>query len=290
MSVEVSGINYYPIKSCAGTEANELEVTNTGFMHDRGWMVAGVDGVFMSQRKNPEMALISPVVVGDTLEVSAPAMDKLVLPIKSKTWGMEVVTVHKKPVSAESAGHEAASWFSEYLRADVHLVRANQDLPRFITDRYRQDGSANRVAFADSFAFLLTNEASLDELNTGLEVPVPMNRFRPNIVVRGAELGPFEEDYWREIRIGSMRAFVVRACARCAVPDTDQATGLRPNRPVTAALSATRHGVDMTDPEEMPKGNFFGQNLNHAYEAGQTIKVGDEVVVLDRSEKPNFLS
>lgn len=300
MSIEVSGLSYYPIKSCAGISTDSLEVTETGFEYDRNWMVVDSYGNFMSQRKNPEMALIEPRILDSTLSVTAPHMEEFSFPIN---WfaGIEPVvdvTVHKKPVKARSEGDEAAEWFSEFLKTDAKLVTLVPGLPRQITDRYHKDNGSNQVGFADSFPFLMTSEASLAELNAHLTEPVAMNRFRPNIVVSGSDLEAYDEDFWREIRIGHMRAFVVRACDRCPVPDTNQTTGLRPDRPVTAALRETRHGTDPSDPKN-PQGNFFGQNLNHVYDSKhpyyvfdeeRIIELGDEIVIINRSDERNFIT
>lgn len=288
MSIEVTALNYYPIKSCAGTAANELEVTETGFRYDRDWMVIDRNDAFMSQRKNPEMALIKPYIDGDNLHVKAPSMEELTVPIEVESGEVELCTVHKKNVFAQPVSSEANEWFSEYFKmAGARLVHVRSDFPRPITDRYRKPKATNKVGFADSFAFLLTSEVSLASLNLHLDEAIPMNRFRPNIVVNGPGLEPYDEDFWREVKIGGMRAFVVRACARCAVPDTEQTTGQRPDRPVTAALKESRHGFDSTDPD-LPQGNFFGQNLNHILEPGLTIKVNDAVTVLRRSGERNI--
>lgn len=286
MSIEVSGLNYYPIKSCAGTVDTELMVTETGFLNDRAWMIVDSQGTFMSQRKNPEMALIRPIVEAGQMKVNAPGMESLVIQDTPANDSAIETTVHKKTVSAISYGEDVSGWFSEYLKTTVELVKINPQQPRETTDRYHVSGASNRVGFADSFAFLLASEVSLEELNNHLEDPILMNRFRPNIVISGEDLKPYEEDYWRELKIGSMSAFIVRACDRCPIPDTDQLTGARDSRPVTAALRKTRYGIDETHPDKI-KGSFFGQNLNHVFRLGQTIQVGDPIEVVCRSTKRN---
>ncbi len=288
MNIEVSSLRYHPIKSCAEVVANELEVVETGFKHDREWMVVDENGKFLSQRTDPKMALIQPEIYNGYLQVEAPGMS--LMPMLTDLHDREEIDViiHKKPAKGLVMGGEVAAWFSQYLQKDVQLVQVPPKSRREINGRYHYVETTNKVGFADSYSFLLTSEASLGELNAHLNESVLMNRFRPNIVVNGDDLEAYEEDTWRELRIGELRAFVVRACERCPIPDTDQATGVRAKeRAVTAALRATRHGVDLTDPDQK-QGNFFGQNLNHVYEPGEVIRVGDQVQIFDRATEPNI--
>ena len=288
MSIEVTGLNYYPVKSCAGISAQELDVTETGFLYDREWMVVDGEGTFMSQRQNPEMVLIRPEIEVGWLKFEAPGMEDLAVPVYPPDNENLETKVHKASVGAISYGKDASDWLSEYLKTEARLVKTNPDQPREIIERYQREGASNCVGFADGFAFLLASEVSLEELNAHLPEPVPMNRFRPNIVIKGEDLEAYEEDYWPEVRIGNMWSFVVRASARCPIPDTDQSTGIRPeDRPVTAALRATRHGLDTTNLNQ-GRGNFFGQNLNHVFQEGITIKVGDEVEPLGVTTKRNI--
>lgn len=290
MSIEVSSLHYYPIKSCGGIEARVIEVVETGFKHDREWMLVDANNKFMSQRSHKEMALIQPFIEDGQLRVSAPDMEDLSVPINSATDESITAILHKLPVDGQIVSAESTEWFSDFFHADVRLVHSPPETPRQINYRYHKNDGTNRVGFADSFAFLLTSTVALDQLNTNLEESVPMNRFRPNIVVSDPDnnLEAYGEDYWREIKIGKLRAFVVRGCDRCPIPDTDQRTGERPDRPVTAALKQTRHGADATHPDQK-EGNFFGQNLNHVFEPGQIIKVGDQVEILKRSTERNII-
>jgi uncharacterized protein YcbX len=118
-----------------------------------------------------------------------------------------------------------------------------------------------------------------------------MDRFRPNIVIDGTDLAPFEEDYWRELRIGDMEAFVVGACGRCPIPDTDQSTGYREvgMGEVTRILKSYRSGTDLVSPR-LSKGHFFGQNVLHAvgFNPGDVIRVGDHVTVTQRASTRNI--
>jgi len=132
---------------------------------------------------------------------------------------------------------------------------------------------------------LLASEPSLASLHSHLDEPVPMNRFRPNIVVDGDDLPPYDEDHWTEIRIGTLAAYVVKGCDRCSIPDTDQRTAAV-GKAVRLALR-TRRGVNAHDPTN--KGVFFAQNLNHVYAPGTVIRLGDAVRVITRSATPNVV-
>lgn len=281
-NTEVTGIYIHPIKGCGAVPLRQAGVTEMGLQYDREWILCGPDGGFMSQRKEPELALVQPMITDGSLVVTAPGMGSLAVSLEAE--GPEKpVEFFKKGGMGQSQGADAAGWFSEYLGKDVELFRVSQ--PRTVKPECQVDGATSQVGFADAFPLLITSEASLAELNSQLATPVPMDRFRPNIVVNGDSLQPYDEDYWRKAKIGDLTLFVVRACARCPVPDTDQATGVRNDRPVTAALRATRHGID---PVNDSKGNFFGQNAVHVFEPGMTVSLGDVVTVLDRSQDRNL--
>jgi uncharacterized protein YcbX len=154
-----------------------------------------------------------------------------------------------------------------------------------VKSRYQAPGASNLLGFADANSMLLASEPSLARLNEELEEPVPMSRFRPNIVVDGDELTPYDEDYWIKLEIGCLGAFVVKPCARCVIPDIDQETAVT-GKAVRRALS-TRSGVSAYDYSQ--QGVFFAQNLNHAYEPGVKVSVGDAVRVIERGTGPNVL-
>ena len=157
--------------------------------------------------------------------------------------------------------------------------------PRGSSPPATSPAASNQVGFADGHSMLLAAEPSLARLNTEMDEPVPMNRFRPNVVVDGPALEPYDEDFWTEVQIGAMAAFVVKACDRCAIPDVDQDTAVT-GKAVRRALT-TRKGVNAHD--DANTGVFFAQNLAHAYAGGLTISVGDPVRIVGRSAKPNVV-
>lgn len=279
---EVSGLTIYPIKGTAPTNLEEATFTERGIQYDREWIVCSPEGSFMSQRKEPQLAVVKADITNGDLVVNAPGMETLVVDLE--TQGEErTVDFFNKAGTGIVQGAEAAEWFSDFLGKDAELLRVAQ--PREVKEECQVEGAATSVGFADAFPSLIVNEASLAELNGHLEQEIPIDRFRGNIVVSGEQLDAYDEDYWREIKIGSLRMFIVRACARCPVPNTDQQTGIRTDREVTTALRQTRHGIDLVNGKP---GDFFGQNAIHVFEPGTTIRVGDTVEVVERSDERNF--
>jgi uncharacterized protein len=288
--ITVTALNVYPFKSCAGIRLDEARVAPSGLEHDRQFMLVDDRDDFVSQRKVPELALITPTLGAASITLAAPGMTDVEVPleIEPDDERLVVATVHDKPVAGQIVGEELNEWFTTFLpRYKRHrrfrLLRVREDRPRHVTERYRRPEASNRVGFADGHPLLLATEPSLARLNEELEEPVPMNRFRPNIVVDGAALAPYDEDFWTRVRIGELSAFVVKASDRCVTTDVDQDTAAT-GKAVRRALR-TRRGVNAHD--ESNTGVFFAQNLNHVYEPGITVRVGDRLRVLDRSAEPN---
>jgi hypothetical protein len=290
--ITVTGLVTYPVKSCAGIALEEARVTPRGLELDRNFMLVGDDHSFISQRKVPELALIVPSVGESSISLTAPGMERVEIPLELEPDDSKLVTatVHDKPVAGQLLSEDLSEWFTTFLprykdNERFHLLRVREDLPRLIKELYRQPDASNQVGFADGNSMLLASEPSLAQLNTELDQPVPMNRFRPNIVVDGPGLAPYDEDHWARISVGVLDAYVVKACDRCAIPDVDQSTAVT-GKAVRRALR-TRKGANAHDPSN--KGVFFAQNLNHVYAPGVTVKLGDPVRVLSRTAQPNVV-
>ncbi len=289
-AIAVTGLNTYPVKSCAGVALEKSRVTPTGLELDRDFMVVDDDNDFVSQRKVPELALVVPMIGESSITLSAPGMEGIDVPLQIERDDDRLVTatVHDKPVVGQIVGEDLNEWFTDFLprykqNRRFRLLHIRNDLPRYIKERYRRSGATNQVGFADGSSMLLATEPSLAQLNTQMDAPVPMNRFRPNIVVDGEGLAAYDEDRWTQVRIGALVAFVVKASDRCVTTDVDQQTAVT-GKAVRRALR-TRKGVNAYD--ETNTGVFFAQNLNHVYTPGVTIGVGDTVEVVDRSTEAN---
>jgi uncharacterized protein YcbX len=262
--LHVSELWVYPVKSMAGTSLTVAEVADRGFADDRRWMVVDASGRFMSQRKHPRMARIHPTVDATHLSLEAPGAPSLRLR-RDQTWPWEgPAQVWQTRCAAVSMGAAAAAWLSRYLETTCTLVYM-PDASRRGVD-HASAGPADLVGFADQFPFLLTLEASLADLNGRLAAPVPMARFRPNIVVAGG--GAFAEDDWQRLQVGDVAFDVVKPCARCVIVDTDQVTGERHHDVLEPLSRYRRRG----------KGVIFGQNLIHRGRGA--VSVGAPVRVL----------
>jgi uncharacterized protein len=290
--IKVTGLYTYPVKSCAGISLGETPVTPRGLLYDRDFMLIDAHNRFVSQRQVSELALIRPTIAGDRLRMSAPGMPALGVPLaRDANPGDRIeATVHEHPVVGTCVGSEYDEWFSAFLppygeTARYRLLRVLEREARPVGGRYRRADASNELGFADSQPLLLASERSLAALNALMDLPVPMNRFRPNIVIDGPELDAYEEDHWTQLRLGELRAYVVKGCDRCAIPDVDQQTA-RTGKEVRRALVA-RRGFNAHDLSNT--GVFFAQNLNHVYAPGTTVRVGDPVEVLERQEAPNVI-
>ena len=264
--MKLAAIHCYPIKSCAGFALEHARLDAYGLEHDRRWLVTDPGGQFLSQRDWPRMALIRPAVLAKGLELSAPGMEPLQVPIPSKRSPQRQVTVWRDHCTALDAGDEAARWLSDFLKMGCQLVRMGPGFQRPVSAPFAVGD--DQVSFADGFPFLLASTASLEDLNARLQEPLPMDRFRPNLVISGAQ--PFAEDCWAQIRIGDVVFHAVKPCARCTVTTVDQTTGVRGKEPLIT-LASYRKTADGRI--------LFGQNLIHQPKGGQ-VSVGDFVEVI----------
>jgi uncharacterized protein len=274
MSIVVTQLYRYPVKSCRGISLQSAEVDARGLVDDRRWMVVDARGDFRTQRELPRMALIETALQNGHLTLRAPQQMPLSVPVEANGAARTSVTVWRDSgVDALDLGEEAAEWLSDVLSEPVRLVHLAPDAVRQVDLNFAQPG--DQVGFADGFPFLLISEESLDDLNRRLDSPLPMNRFRPNIVVRGLDdaLSPFAEDTWATIRIGGpdgIRFEVVKPCGRCAITTTDQETAERGVEPLRTLATYRNIGWGSS-----PK---FGQNLIHR--GSGALRVGDPVEVL----------
>ena len=227
----LSQLILYPIKSCAGVVVDEATVTTAGLaaegVHDREWMVVAPDGQFLTQREYPRMALLVPRVEGDALVVRAPGMAPLALPLApAGDAPARMVRIWDDEVDAADCGDGAAEWISRTLGTRCRLVRFRPGVVRPTSTKWT-GGVVARTRFADGYPLLLTGAASLADLNRRLVAAgrdeLPMDRFRPNVVVAGIEA--FEEDYVESFTAGEVVIKPVKPCARCPIPAIDQRTG-----------------------------------------------------------------
>lgn len=219
--MRLTELNLFPLKSARGTSLHSAELTPRGLRHDREFMLVSAKDEFMSQRRFPRMALIRPSYDGTILTLEAPGVEPLVHKAVDNGPIRDVI-VQRKPCQGIDQGAEAATWFSSYLGVGCRLVR--------FTGRRPTGRGGGEVAFADGYPILLISAESLADLNGRLDEPLPMNRFRPNLVVEG--LGPFAEDSARLLRIGETLIELVKPCARCVLTTVDQETAAKGHEPL----------------------------------------------------------
>ncbi|MGI8554576.1 MAG: MOSC domain-containing protein [Dehalococcoidia bacterium] len=264
--ITVTALYHYPIKSCAGRPLERAEFDRRGILHDRELMLVDSAGkCFLTQRELPRMALIRPRISETTLTVESVGMPPLIVPILPD-GPQYPVTIWRDTCRAVDQGEAAAAWFAAFLGVDCRLVRLTDGFVRPVDPAYATD-PADEVGFADGYPFLLLSEESLADLNRRLAEPLPVNRFRPNILVAGGGQ-PYLEDHVKTLRIGSVIFHVVKPCARCTIPTTDQETGARGKEPLATLATYRRAGNAV----------LFAQNLIHT--APGAIRVGDPVTVL----------
>lgn len=226
----VSSLHRYPVKSCRGSSLESARVERRGFALDRRFMVVDEGGAFRSQRADPELARVDVLVRDDRVRLSRDGADPISIPLATVEAGPALPTsVRTWSGTSVDQGDEAAAWFSSLLGSPSRLVYMPDDVHRPIgAKRLVADG--DEISFVDAAPLLLTCTTSLAELQAHMDEPVPMDRFRANLVVEGTE--PWEEDDWREIRIGTAAFAVVSDCTRCVITTTDQLDGTRHREPL----------------------------------------------------------
>jgi uncharacterized protein YcbX len=275
----LTSLHRYPVKSCAGEELESASVEPWGLAGDRRWMVVDDDGECVTAREHPRMLLVRPVITSDELELSAPGAPDLRVQVPQHLELVPVTVFGRAPFLASLAAVDAHTWFSRLLGASVRLVYEDDPTRRTANPTFTR--TPTPVSFADGYPMHLATEDSLDVLNERIadgpradEAPLSMVRFRPNLVVRGAE--PWAEDGWRRLRIGEALFRLVKGCDRCAVAATDPDTGVRDHEP-TATLARFRRWDGAV---------WFGMNLVPD-NPGAVVTVGDEVEVLEAEDAPD---
>lgn len=270
----IAGLHIYPVKSCAGIALEQATLSQTGLENDRRWMIVDERMRFITQREQPRLALIKPSLFNGGLQLDAPNLPSLYIePVKPTATAMEV-TVWRDQCNAFDEGDAAGEWLSHFLQKPVRLVCFDDSRPRASSRDWTGEVEAlNR--FSDGYPMLVISRASLADLNSRLAAPLPMNRFRPNIVIDGVPA--YGEDSVHELADGGLRLRVVKPCTRCKITTTDQATGTVMGTEPLATLMKYRRSVEL-------RGVMFGQNVISVAGVGSTLKVGQRLAVSWREQ------
>ena len=274
-TAEISGLTIYPVKSMQGIELERAELTLHGLQNDRRFMVVRANGRFVTQRDLSRLALVQTSLDEDGIVLSMDGHGSVTVPfladdgerIQTKVWGDECETVDQ--------GESISRWLTSALESSgtLKLVRM---APGFVRPQSQPENLGTKTAthFADAAPFLVANESSLDVLNRELKTrghsSVPMNRFRPNIVVRG--LAPFAEHEIAELSSENYRLGLCHPCERCVVTTIDQATGIKnPGRQPFTTLG------DINPMPGTKRAPAFAQNAILKEGEGQAIALGDRL-------------
>ena len=262
MSLKLSEIWIYPIKSMAGIALDRADVLSKGLRFDRRFMLADDHGVAITQREVPQLALCRPAINDHNIEVRyGDAFIKI--PLAPQSGRIINASVWGDAIQAIEVDEEISRWFCEALNISCRLLYFPEHHARPVDAKYQI--SEENVSLADAFPFLIIGESTLADLNERLDSPIPMNRFRPNFVFSGGKA--FAEDTWFEFSIGDCHFTAMKRCARCIIITTDQETTQRSAEPLRTL--ATYRGENNKV--------YFGQNVLHR--KGNSVKIGDEINV-----------
>ncbi len=268
----LSRIRLYPIKGCAGTDVQEAHMDERGLRYDRRWLLVNELGLGLQQFDFPRLACITVSLDDDGLCIQAPGMSVLRIPVSPQHAQSCVVRWYQGNCEALPASDEADAWFQDFLHVWCRLVFMPESTPRFVEAQYARN---HDLAAFTSFPYHLLGAGSLEDLNQRLATPVPLERFRPNLVIAGAPA--FAEDSWRTFQINQQTFHVVKPCKRCAITTVDASRGVRTNKEPMATLARYR-----TFQREV----LFGQYL--LAEGAGMLRVGDGVQISAYQAPPSL--
>ena len=270
--MKLSEIIIYPIKSLGGISLNESIVEEKGLQLDRRWMLVDENGEFLTQREFPKMATLKVLLESESLKIFN-RTESFSVPFQPTSSDKIKVRIWQSKCDAVLYDEAVNSWFSSILKMNCRLVLMPEDTKRKVSPMYAVRKFQDVVSFADGYPVLLIGENSLNDLNEKLENPIPMNRFRPNLVVKNSE--PFAEDTWKKIRIGEAIFHLVKPCARCVMTTINQDTGVSDGKDPLKTLAKFRLRKSVSGQKIL-----FGQNLI-AENFGAKINLGDNVEIIE---------
>lgn len=265
----ITGIFSYPVKSCRGIAHERARLAATGFEGDRHWMLVRPNGRFVTQRELPRMALIGTQLTRSSLALSAPGMPPLEVSRDAQGLSREV-TVWKFDGRGIDCGDDAAEWATRFLETPLRLVRFDPDAPRVCSPEWTP-GARAVTEFADGFPILVISRASLADLNSRLPQSLPMERFRPNVVIDGVDA--YGEDRMHELRAGAVTLRIVKPCSRCSITTTDQQRGEVDGVEPLRTLKEYRYDPNL-------RGVLFGQNAIVVDGVGEHLQIGQRLDVI----------
>lgn len=268
--LQISQLFIYPIKSLGGIAMQQVEITATGFKHDRRWMLVDEHNVFLSQRSHPQMALLQAGENNEGIFVfhKQHPLQSILLPFAMEYKKKQLVTVWDDTCNALEADEEINCWFTDMLHIDCKLVYMPDSTKRWVDKKYAANEEI--TSFSDGYPILMIGQMTLDNLNKKLVDPLPVNRFRPNIVFTGGHA--HIEDEMAAFSIEELNFLGVKPCARCVITSIDQQTAIAGKEPLK-----TLSGYRMKNNKI-----YFGQNV--LQQQNGFIKIGDELKIITQQE------
>ncbi|AMR32748.1 oxidoreductase [Mucilaginibacter sp. PAMC 26640] len=271
--LQISQLYIYPIKSLGGIALDAAQLTNRGLQHDRRWMLIDENNRFLSQRENLQMALLKTEMAKGGIRVTyAPDASEILIPFLPQTNELLEVIIWDDTCAAALVSPAVDAWFTQKLNMPARLVYMPDNTERQTDLRYTEKGTF--TSFSDGYPMLIIGQASLDDLNSRMPEPLPIERFRPNIVFAGGE--PYSEDTMKHVEAGGVNMYGVKLCSRCVMTTIDQNNATKGKEPskTLAKYRLRNHKI------------YFGQNLVHSGEG--ILSVGDVLTVLQRHTEERF--
>ena len=262
-TITLSEIYVYPVKSFAGIKVDVWDVDEKGLAYDRKWMLIDEHNRFLSQRKTPRMSMIKTGIVNDKLILGIPGMDEISVPLNPEDGERIETHIWHDQCPARLISEKADQQLSEFLKIPCRLVYQPNETVRKVDQNFAKPD--DKINFTDGFPFLLISQNSLESLNSKMDTPLPMYRFRPNLVVSGCT--GYAEDYWRHISIANINFRLPKPCSRCVVTTVNPELA-RYNKEPLRTLNRLR---------KWQKGVYFGQNAIH--DKPGKLTVGDTIRV-----------
>jgi uncharacterized protein YcbX len=270
--LQLSEIWIYPVKSFGGISLSQAHVTDRGLEHDRRWLLVDANGLFLSQRENPELALFQTEIAMDFLSITHREKSETIqIPLHQtflETQEKITVTVWEDTIEAYEVNQTTTDWFTKILGFATRLVYMPDESHRKVEAEYAVT-KTDIISFSDGYPFLIIGQSSLNDLNSRLKQSLPMNRFRPNFVFTGGL--PYAEESWKEFTIGGLSFFGVKPCGRCIMTTIDQEKGIQSGKdPLLTLAKYKKEGNNV----------IFGQNLIAS--GTGCIGVGNELKILKK--------
>lgn len=282
-SPTITRILLYPIKSCGGVSLERAHIgprgLEAGAIGDRRWMLSDADGQMITQRQNENLARVRIELLGDALRVSGDGLEPIIVDPAEISGEQASVILFRREVPGHRSPKAVDDWFSRFLGLEARLLYQTEADHRLCDPDFALAPGEDKVGFADAFPYLISTEATLDRVNGLLAEPVPMNRFRPNIVVGGT--GPDAEYGWKRLEAGDAELSIVKPCTRCVMTTIDQELGVKTGKEPLGILGRA-YFLSTSFGQSPVKGAIFGENAIATRQG--TLAIGDAVRVLE--EKP----